>query len=58
MDPCIGWEEDRASIKTMNDNLQQVKLLAVKISNENSPWVTKIRWDTEISLILKNVDIA
>lgn len=58
MDPCIGWEEDGASIKAMNDNLQQVELLAVKICKENSARTPKVMRDSEFSSIFNNVGIA
>ena len=55
MDPCICREENGAFIKTMNNNLQQVKFLAMKVGNQNSPGFTEVRWDSKISYIFKYV---
>lgn len=58
MDPCIRREENGTCIKTMNNNLQQVELLAVKIGNEHSSRIPKVIWNSEISCILSNVSMV
>ncbi|KAL6294300.1 hypothetical protein ACE6H2_002442 [Prunus campanulata] len=58
MDPSVCREENGASIKTMNDNLQQVELFALKIGNENCSRRPKVRWGCEVGSIFNNVCIV
>ena len=55
MNPRICREENGACIKTMNYNLHQVELLAMKIGNKHCPRIPEIEGNSEISCVFNNM---
>lgn len=55
MDPSVGGEMNWTFTETMDHDLEQVKLLAMEIGDEDSSWTTKVLRDRQISCILSYV---
>ena len=55
MNPGVSWEENGSSAEAMNDDLQEVELLGMKVGDENSAGAAKVAWHSELSRVFHNV---